>query len=76
MQKQPLHESAYAVFARAFSPPNTTKQRPQDTCILLNEWQDTANREITLELIELRYQEHRAHMDLQALFAEGGLCCL
>jgi hypothetical protein len=29
-----------------------------------------------IEMIELRYEEHRARMELEALFAEGGMGCL
>lgn len=32
--------------------------------------------ELALELIEMRYQEHCARMELEALFAEGGMGCL
>jgi hypothetical protein len=76
MQMQSLHEDTGALSARALPPPDTPETRPGDISKLLNEWHDIAALEITLELIEMRYQLHHTHMDLQALFAEGGLCCL
>lgn len=76
MQTQPLLEDARVLFAQALSRQNTPEPQPQDIAAVLTEWQDTAARETALELIEMRYQDHLAHMDLQALFAEEGLCCL
>ena len=80
MQMQSLHQDEGAPCARALRPPDTPEARPGHISTLLNEWHDIsadiAALEIALELIEMRYQEHRAHLDLQALFAEGELCCL
>jgi hypothetical protein len=74
MQMQSLHEDTGALCARALPPPDTPETRRRDISKLSNKRHDIAVLEIALELIEMRYQVHRAHMDLQTLFAEGELC--
>ena len=37
-------------------------------------FQNTAELDLALELIEMRYQDHLAREDLQALFEAGALC--
>lgn len=76
MQTQRLREDARVLSAQALSRQNTSRPQPQDIAAVLTEWQDITARETALELIEMRYQDNLAHMDLQALFAEEGLCCL
>jgi hypothetical protein len=76
MQTPPLHEDIGARSARLSSQRNTTVTSPQGTSALLLASQERDTLELALELIELRYQEHCARMELEALFAEGGMGCL
>lgn len=72
MQTQPLHLSART--RRALSLQNIPERLLEDIHALGTERQDPSALELALELIETRYQEHLARMELQALFAEGKLC--
>lgn len=76
MQTPQLHEDIRTQPVRWSSQRNTTRPCPQDTSALLAESQDLAALAQAIELIELRYEEHRARMELEALFAEGGMGCL
>lgn len=76
MQTPPLDEDMRARSARLSSDRNTTVTRPQGTSALLVVSQERDAQELALELIEMRYQEHCARMELEALFAEGGIGCL
>ncbi len=73
MQAPLLHEDIRARSVRWSSQRNTPL--PQDTSALLAGSQDHAALAQAIELIELRYEEHRARMELEALFAEGGMGC-
>ncbi len=78
MNVQPLHEGAGSVFARAPSRRDTPALPPQDIQAFETELQDGQDGdalEAVLELIEMRYQQHLAHAELQALFEAGELCC-
>ena len=76
MQTPPLHEDMRARSARPSSQRNTAVTRPQDTSALVTASQECDALEVAVELIEMRYQEHCARMELEALFAEGGMVCL
>jgi hypothetical protein len=76
MQTPPLDEDMRARPARSSSRRNTTVTHPQGTSVLLVASQERDALELALELIEMRYQEHCARMELEALFAEGGMGCL
>jgi hypothetical protein len=53
---------------------STPESRPQGTSAILVE--DATDMDIAIELIEMRYQEYCARMEMEALFAEGELNCL
>lgn len=75
MQTQSLHRSgARSALGDAFPRRNILEPLIGDIHDLGTAVQDTAGLDLTLELIEMRYQEHLAHQDLQALFASGELC--
>jgi len=77
MHTQPFPEDMRVLSTQALSRRNAPQPRPADSAeVLTPEWQDRTALEETLELIEMRYQEHRARMDLHALFPEGGIGCL
>jgi hypothetical protein len=78
MQTPPLHEDMRTRSARSSSQRkrNTVVTRPQGTSVLLTASQERDALEVSLELIEMRYQEHCARMELEALIAEGGMGCL
>jgi hypothetical protein len=76
MQAPLLQEGIRARSVRWSLQRNTTLPCPQDTSALLAGSQDHAALAQAIELIELRYEEHRARMELEALFAEGGMGCL
>ncbi len=75
MHMQPLPEDMRVHSDQALSRRIAPQPRP-DAAVPTSEWQECAALEETLELIEMRYQEHRALMDLHALFPEGGIGCL
>lgn len=76
MQTPPLHEEMRARSARSTSQRNITVTRPQGGSALQIGSQERDALELALELIEIRYREHCAHMELEALFAEGEMGCL
>lgn len=76
MQTPPLDEDMRARSARLSSERNIPVTRPQGTSALLVVSQERDAQELALELIEMRYQEHCARMELEALFAEGVMGCL
>jgi hypothetical protein len=76
MQTPLLHEDIRARSVRSSSQRNTKLPCPPDTRALLAESQDHAALEQAIELIEMRYEEHRARLELEAMFAEGGMGCL
>jgi hypothetical protein len=76
MQTPPLHEDMRARSARPSSRRNTTVTPPKGTSELPIVSQERDALELAMELIEMRYQEHCARMELEALFAEGEMGCL
>jgi hypothetical protein len=76
MQTPPLHEDMRTRSVGPSSQRNTTVTRPKGTSALPTVSQERDALELALELIEMRYQEYCARMELEALFAEGGLGCL
>ncbi len=76
MQTPPLHENRRTRAARSLSQHNPAVTRPRGTSALPTVSQERDALELALELIEMRYQEHCARMELEALFAEGGMGCL
>jgi hypothetical protein len=75
MQTSRFHEDAHGSL-RSSSKRNAAVTRPQGTPVLLTASQEREAVELSLELIETRYQEHRARMELEALIAEGEIGCL
>jgi hypothetical protein len=74
MQTPPSHENLRTHSPRSSPRRNTPASRPQGTSAILIE--DTTDMEVAIELIEMRYQEYCARMEMEALFAEGELNCL
>jgi hypothetical protein len=74
MQTPPSHEDLRALSPRSWPRRNTPESRPKGTPAILVE--DTTDMEVAMELIEMRYQEYCARMEMEALFAEGVLNCL
>ena len=74
MQTPPSHENPRARSSRSSPRRNTPESRPQGTSAILVE--DATDMEVAIELIEMRYQEYCARMEMEALFADGELNCL
>ena len=74
MQTQPLHKASHSALGDVFPQRNTQEPLLGDIQALGIAVQDTADLELALELIEIRYQEHLAHQALQVLFAAGEPC--
>ncbi len=74
MQTPPSHENLRTPSPRSSPRSNTFESRPQDTSAILVE--DATDLVVAIELIEMRYQEYCARMEMEALFADGELNCL
>jgi hypothetical protein len=74
MQTPPLHENLRTHSLRSSPPRGKPESRRQGTSAILGE--DGTDIEVAIELIEMRYQEYCARMEMEALFAEGILNCL
>jgi hypothetical protein len=74
MQTLPSRENLRKRSPRSSPRRSTPESRPQATFAILIE--DTTDMEVAIELIEMRYQEYCARMEMEALFAEGELNCL
>lgn len=76
MPMQSFHEDLRVLSHRALSRRSAPKPRRSENCAVSAECQDVTALEVALELIEMRYQEHCARLNLQVLFAEGEMGCL
>jgi hypothetical protein len=74
MQTPPSHENLHTRSSRSSPRRSTAESRVQATSAILIE--DTTDMQVAIELIELRYQEYCARMEMEAMFAEGVLNCL
>ena len=76
MPMQSSHEDLRVLSHQALSRRSATKPRRSENCAVSTECQEVIDREVTMELIEMRYQEHCARLNLEGLFAEGEMGCL
>jgi hypothetical protein len=76
MSTQSIHEDVRGQSDHALRPRSTPVSRPLETCAVSTECQDLPALEIAIELIEIRYQEHCARLNLEVLFADGEMGCL
>lgn len=74
MQTQSLHKDSHGGLGDVTPPQNTPKPLLQEIHPLRIAFQAAAESDLASELIEMRYQEHLAREDLQALFDAGTLC--
>jgi hypothetical protein len=74
METLPLYKEARPLPARSASTHARLKIKTLEICTLMTERRETSDEE--LELIEMRYQQALALMNLEGLFAEGQLNCL
>jgi hypothetical protein len=73
---QSFHEDLRVLSHRAVSRRSAPKPRRLENYAVSTERQDVIALEVALELIEMRYQEHCARLNLEVLFAEGEMGCL
>ena len=76
MPIQSFHEDLRVLSHQPLSRRSAPKPRRSENCAVSTECQDVIDREVALELIEMRYQEHCARLNLEGLFAEGEVGCL
>jgi hypothetical protein len=76
MPMQSFHEDLRVLSHRAVSRRSAPKPRRLENYAVSTERQDVIALEVALELIEMRYQEHCARLNLEVLFAEGEMGCL
>jgi hypothetical protein len=74
METLPLHTEASALPARSQSTQARLEIKSMDISTLLTKRRETTDEE--LELIEMRYQQALALMNLEGLFADGQLNCM
>jgi hypothetical protein len=74
METLPLHTEASALPARSQSTQARLEIKSMDISTLLTKRSETTDEE--LELIEMRYQQALALMNLEGLFADGQLNCM
>jgi hypothetical protein len=74
MQTPPSQKDTRKRSYRALPGRGTPEPPPQGTAVILSE--DPAALEVAIELIEMRYQQYCARMEMEALFTEGKLKCL
>jgi hypothetical protein len=72
MQPPTSHENLRARSLR--SSPRQSTPEPQGTSAMLVE--DATDMEVVIELIEMRYREYCARIEMESLFADGELNCL
>lgn len=73
MRTQPLYQDSHSALGDVFPRRNTQEPLLGNIDARAIAIQDTADLDLALELIEIRYQEHLAHQDLRALFGAGEL---
>lgn len=78
MHTSPQHEDAHSRLARSSSQRIATALRGHDASILSTESQYPDALELAVELIELRYQQYCARVELEILVTENriGVGCL
>ena len=76
MPMQSFHEDLRVLSHRALSRRSAPNPRRSEHCAVSTECQDVIALEVALELIEMRYQEQCARLNLEVLFAEGEMGCL
>jgi hypothetical protein len=78
MHTSPQHEDVHGRLARSSSQRTATALRGRDTSTPSTESQNPDDLELAVELIELRYQEYCARMELEVLITEAriGVGCL
>ena len=76
MPMQSFHEDLPVLSHQALWRRSAPKPRRSENCAVSTECQDVIDREDALELIEMRYQEHCARLNLEGLFAEEEVGCL
>ena len=74
METPPFHTEASALPARSQSTQARLEIQSVDISTLLTKRRETTDEE--LELIEMRYQQALALMNLEGLFADGQLNCM
>jgi thiamine pyrophosphokinase len=73
MHPSPQHEDVLRSLARSLPQRSTPALRDHDISIPSSESQNSDDLELAVELIELRYQDHCARMELEVLIVEGGI---
>jgi hypothetical protein len=78
MHTSPPHEDVHGRLARPSSQRITTAVCGHDTSTPLTESQNRDALKLAIELIDLRYHEHCARVELEVLITEGriGVGCL
>jgi hypothetical protein len=76
MSTQLFHEDWRVLSAQVLSRRSAPGPQRSDNCAVSTEFLDLTALEVALQLIEMRYQEHCARMNLEVLFAEGEMGCL
>jgi hypothetical protein len=74
MEMLPSYAEAHAIYARSLSVQERLELQPQEISSLLTLRLQSSGEEV--ELIEMRYRQFLALMELEALFAEGQLGCM
>lgn len=74
MDTRPLHTEAHGLPIRSRSAQARLKIKSMDISTVMTKRRETTDEE--LELIEMRYQQALALMNLEDLFAEGQLNCM
>jgi hypothetical protein len=74
METLPLHREARALPARSVSTQARLEIKSMDISTAMTKRRETTDEE--LELIEIRYQQALALMNLEKLFADGQLNCM
>jgi hypothetical protein len=73
MHTSPQHEEVHGRLPRSSSQRITTALRGHDTSTPTAESQNADALALAVELIELRYGEYRARVELEILITEGGI---
>jgi hypothetical protein len=74
MQPPPTHENPRRRSLGSSPQRSAPESRPRGTSANLVE--GATDLDVAIELIEMRYQEYRARMEMESLFADGVLNCL
>ena len=74
METRPVHTEAHGLPARSVSTQARLEIKSMDISTVMTKHRATTDEE--LELIEIRYQQALALMNLEKLFADGQLNCM